>query len=179
MGSVQSVFGHHFIPGHTYLGYLPLAHVLEFLVELCALYMGVTIGYASPKTLTDSSVRNCPGDLRAFRPSIMFGVPSVFETIRKGVLAKVAEGGWVKSAVLDWAVALKKAEIPFVSGFVDRKILSNVRAATGGNIKILMSGGASISYDTQEWMSLTVASMIQGGLLFLVYSYFQFHFYLF
>ncbi|KAJ3354361.1 long-chain fatty acid-CoA ligase, partial [Kappamyces sp. JEL0680] len=47
-----------------YLGYLPLAHVLEFLVENFCVFKGVSIGYGSPKTLTDASVRNCKGDIK-------------------------------------------------------------------------------------------------------------------
>jgi long-chain acyl-CoA synthetase len=46
------------------------------------IYVGITVGYASPKTLTDASMRNCSGDLAAFKPSIMVGVPAVWEMIK-------------------------------------------------------------------------------------------------
>ncbi|CAJ0838054.1 16829_t:CDS:2, partial [Entrophospora sp. SA101] len=75
------------------LAYLPLAHVLEFVVEHLCLWWGVPMGYGSIRTLTDSSVRNCQGDLRELRPTIMTGVPAVWESIRKGVITKVQEGG--------------------------------------------------------------------------------------
>jgi long-chain acyl-CoA synthetase len=35
------------------------------------------MGYGSPKSLTDLSVRNCKGDLRELQPTIMAGVPAV------------------------------------------------------------------------------------------------------
>ena len=35
----------------TYIGYLPLAHVLELIAETCALAMGTKIGYSSPVSL--------------------------------------------------------------------------------------------------------------------------------
>ncbi len=56
-----------------YLGYLPLAHVLEFLVENMCVFQGISIGYGSPKTLTDASVRNCKGDIKELRPTLMAG----------------------------------------------------------------------------------------------------------
>jgi long-chain acyl-CoA synthetase len=64
----------------TYLAYLPLAHILEFSVECSAIYLGISMGYGSVRTLTDASVRNCKGDLRELRPTVMAGVPAVWET---------------------------------------------------------------------------------------------------
>lgn len=37
----------------TYIGYLPLAHVLELSAELVCLSYGCRIGYSSPQTLAD------------------------------------------------------------------------------------------------------------------------------
>jgi long-chain acyl-CoA synthetase len=47
------------------------------------------MGYGSPKSLTDLSVRNCKGDLRELQPTIMAGVPAVWENVRKGVSNRV------------------------------------------------------------------------------------------
>lgn len=44
------------------------------LVELTFYTMNVTVGYGGTKTLTDASVRNCSGDLKAYSPSIIVGV---------------------------------------------------------------------------------------------------------
>ena len=40
-------------PQDTYIGYLPLAHVLELAAELSCLSHGTRIGYSSPQTLSD------------------------------------------------------------------------------------------------------------------------------
>ncbi len=37
----------------TYIGYLPLAHVLELSAELVCVSHGCRIGYSSPQTLAD------------------------------------------------------------------------------------------------------------------------------
>ena len=49
-------------------------------------------GYGRVKSLTDASVRNCKGNISAFRPSIMVGVPAVWESIHKGNIAGVNSG---------------------------------------------------------------------------------------
>ena len=64
----------------VYPAYLPLAHILEFTVEHAAMTVGLSLGYGSPRTLTDASVRNCKGDIRELRPTVMAGVPAVWET---------------------------------------------------------------------------------------------------
>lgn len=63
-----------------YLAYLPLAHILEMLIESAAFFLGATLGFGSPRSLTDASVRNCKGDLRELGPTLMAGVPAVWET---------------------------------------------------------------------------------------------------
>ena len=54
-----------------FLCFLPLAHILEFVYELCAFHWGGTIGYGNPRTLTQDSVRNCHGDIQEFKPTIL------------------------------------------------------------------------------------------------------------
>ena len=36
---------------HTFIAFLPLAHVLEFLAENTCLFLGISIGYSNPNTL--------------------------------------------------------------------------------------------------------------------------------
>jgi len=53
------------------LAYLPTAHIYGFVFELTAQFWGSIIGYARIRTLTDTSVRNCKGDLREFKPQFL------------------------------------------------------------------------------------------------------------
>jgi long-chain acyl-CoA synthetase len=82
---------------HYYIAFLPLAHVLEFLLEFMLINLTVPIGYASIRTLMDDGVvgkdgqGKGKGDLSALRPTIMCGVPAVWERIRKGIESKVAK----------------------------------------------------------------------------------------
>jgi long-chain acyl-CoA synthetase len=118
------------------------------------------MGYGTVKTLTDTSVRNCVGDIRAFRPTIMVGVPAVWELIRKGILTKVKAGGGLKAAVFNGAFAAKKAG--YLAGLTDAVVFKAVKQATGGRLKFALSGGAPISRETQEFLSIALVMVLQG-----------------
>ncbi|KAF9529910.1 long-chain-fatty-acid-CoA-ligase [Crepidotus variabilis] len=162
VGSVKTLLGHHLLPDDSFLAYLPLAHVLEFIVETCLMFIGLPLGYGRVKTLTDASVRNCKGDLSAFKPTIMVGVPAVWETIRKGILTKVHSGGTIKKGMFNGAMSAKKSNLPVLAQLADSVVLSNVRAATGGRLRLALSGGAAISRETQEFLSTALVTILQG-----------------
>jgi len=61
VGAVFTLAEHHLIPSDTFLAYLPLAHVLEFIFELVFFYAGLPIGYGRVRTLSDAFVRSCHG----------------------------------------------------------------------------------------------------------------------
>jgi long-chain acyl-CoA synthetase len=163
VGAVKLLLGHHLTYEDSFLAYLPLAHVLEYIVELVMIFVGMPCGYGRVKTLTDASVRNCKGDISAFRPSIMVGVPAVWETIRKGIIAKINSGSPITKAVFNGAMYAKRNNIPILAHLADTFVLSSVRAATGGRMRIALSGGAAISRDTQEFLTTALVTVIQGS----------------
>jgi len=126
------------------------------------LFSGIPIGYGRVKTLTDVSVRNCKGDIYTFRPSIMVGVPAVWETIRKSLLSTVDAGGSLTRYLFYGAVYVKKHNIPVLSQLADKLVLARVRAATGGRLRIALCGGAAISRETQEFLSIVLVTLVSG-----------------
>jgi long-chain acyl-CoA synthetase len=92
----------------------------------------------------------------------MFGVPTVWETIRKGILGKIQEGGVVKALAFSAAMRLKRWGVPVLAGLADSVVLSKVRSATGGRLLFTMNGGAGISPDTQDFLSHALVPMLQG-----------------
>lgn len=75
-------------PGDSLIAFLPLAHCLEFVIEHICIFAGVPLGYGNRQTLTNTSVRNCLGDICELRPTVLTGVPIVYELIRKGIMMK-------------------------------------------------------------------------------------------
>ncbi|KAK9471125.1 eukaryotic long-chain fatty acid CoA synthetase (LC-FACS) [Dipodascopsis tothii] len=147
------------------LTYLPLAHILEFVFELSCLFWGGTLGYGTVRTISDLSVRNCRGDIAEFRPTVMVGVPAVWESVRKGIVNKVQAAGSVTSKVF-WGAfkakqALQSMRLPGAS-LLDSIVFKKVKEATGGRLRIVMNGGAPLSVETQMFITTVIAPMIIG-----------------
>lgn len=148
--------------GDSLLAYLPLAHILEFVVECFLMYFGIGIGYGRVKTLTSASVRNCEGDLQAYRPTLMVGVPAVWELIRKGILSKVQQSGATKQKLFNWSMWAKDKEVPCLKQLADSVVFKSVRAQTGGRLRYALSGGAPISRETHQFLNTALVTIIQG-----------------
>ncbi|GAA6044467.1 hypothetical protein JCM8097_004468, partial [Rhodosporidiobolus ruineniae] len=156
-------------PDARYIAFLPLAHIFELAVELTVMYVGVPMGYGMIKTLSDQSVRHCVGDIRAWQPTLMVGVPAVWEQIRKGIISKAAAGGKLKNSLFHGALSLKHATRPIplvgsvVGGVLDAVVFKAVKQATGGRLKFVINGGAGLSESTHEFLQLTLTPYtIQG-----------------
>ncbi|MCJ1434154.1 long-chain fatty acid-CoA ligase [Xylographa pallens] len=165
IAGVTTIVGPYIGPGDGLLTYLPLAHILEFVFENACLYWGGTMGYGNVKTISDASVRNCKGDIREFRPSILVGVPQVWETVRKGVIAKLEAGSPIVKNMFWSAFAAKSFltanGLPGV-GVLDAVVFKKVKDATGGRLKICLNGGGPIAKDTQNFVSVAIAPMLGG-----------------
>ncbi|KAH7231690.1 uncharacterized protein BKA55DRAFT_653695 [Fusarium redolens] len=147
------------------LAYLPLAHVFEMALENLVLFIGGTLGYGNPRTLADSSVKNCAGDMREFRPTVMVGVPQIWETVKKGVISKLDASSPVIKALFWSAFSFKtfmaKKNLPG-AGIFDKIVFSKVRELTGGRLRFTMNGASGISAGTRHFLSMVLAPMLAG-----------------
>ncbi|CEP10091.1 hypothetical protein [Parasitella parasitica] len=159
---------------HRYIGFLPLAHVLEFLVEFIMISMGVPIGYGSIRTLMNDFVcgpdgeGKGEGDLKVLKPTIMAGVPAVWEKIRKGVESKLDKQHWAVKKIFNAAIEMKWQMLQFfgksnaVTDTYDSIIFGAIRDVTGGCLKYGLSGGAPVSFETQKFITSSLCFMLQG-----------------
>lgn len=134
-------------------------------VESLVLLIGGTLGYGSPRTISDASVRNCAGDMRELAPSILVGVPQVWETIKKGVMAKV-EASSAIAKNLFWGVYnyknfMIRNKLPGANMF-DSIVFGKVKESTGGNLRFTFNGGSPIASNTKNFVSLLLAPMMTG-----------------
>lgn len=147
------------------LAYLPLAHIFELVLENAAVFAGATLGYGSPRTLSDTSMRNCVGDMRAFKPTVMVGVPQVWETVKKGIETQLKKSSLPIRSLFWSAVSIKSYlvanNLPFAAAF-DSIVFSKVRQLTGGRLRFIVNGASAISANTLNFLSLIVAPMITG-----------------
>ncbi|KAK8065474.1 acyl-CoA synthetase [Apiospora hydei] len=147
------------------LAYLPLAHILEMALENLVFFIGGTLGYGNPRTLSDASVKNCAGDMREFRPTVMPGVPQIWETIRKGVMSKLDTSSPIARSLFWSAFRYKgfmsRHKLPGATIF-DGLVFSKVRDLTGGQLRFTFNGGSGISDATKQFVSLVLAPMMAG-----------------
>ncbi|KAL5971795.1 Long-chain-fatty-acid--CoA ligase 4 [Taenia solium] len=151
-----------------YIGYLPLAHVLELTCELCALIMSIPIGFSNPQTLTGTSTRikkgACQGDINVLKPTLFATVPIVLDRIAKAVWEKVKEGGPLMEAIFHFAYDYKcrRLHTGFPSFLVNLLIFRKVRALVGGRLRLLVSGGAPLSEESHLFTNVCFAPIMQG-----------------
>lgn len=133
-------------PGDRYLSFLPLCHILERMVNYLVLYNGCSVYYAE-------SIETAGEDMRDIKPDGFTSVPRVLEKTYDKILAKGNDLTGIKKKLFYWAIELGvKYDLPentsawykFQHKIVDKLIYSKWREALGGNIKIIISGGAAL-----------------------------------
>ncbi|XP_053208378.1 long-chain-fatty-acid--CoA ligase 4-like [Panonychus citri] len=138
----------------NYIGYLPLAHIYECVVEHCMMMMGHPIGYSSPLTLTNNSPGIKPGvegDLTVLQPRLLCGVPLILERIRKEVTKMVEAKGGIAAKLFHFGLDYKNYWMSkgFQTPLMDRLVFSRTLSALGGKLVAIVSGGAPLSVETQ------------------------------
>jgi long-chain acyl-CoA synthetase len=153
--------------GHkdTVLTYLPLAHSFEFAFENACFYWGLKMGYGNPRTLSDGSMKNCKGDIKTFKPTILIGVPAVWEVIRKGIEAQVAKQSFIARNVFWGAMSLKaflcQRQLPG-PGLIDALVFNKVKSETGGRLRVCFNGAGPLVKETRRFISFAIAPLIIG-----------------
>ncbi|WVQ97181.1 hypothetical protein IAU59_004291 [Kwoniella sp. CBS 9459] len=160
-GSV-SLWAKGFTRSDLLLAYLPLSHILEQFLEFTLFFLGVPVGYGSVKTLLSDNVRGCRGDFEALKPTLLPGVPAIFEMIRKGMMKKLNDAGPAAIAVFNLAVSGKQT-LPWpLSAAIDKILFGRIKAVTGGRLRVSISGGGALSQETQKFMSTVMVPVLLG-----------------
>ncbi|TRY93825.1 hypothetical protein DNTS_027007 [Danionella cerebrum] len=152
----------------TYIGYLPLAHVLELSAELVCVSHGCRIGYSSPQTLADQSSKikkGSKGDTSMLKPTLMAAVPEIMDRIYKNVMTKVEEMSSVQKTLFVLAYNYKMEQITkgYSTPLCDRLVFKKVRSLLGGKTRVLLSGGAPLSAATQRFMNICFCCPVGQG----------------
>lgn len=170
---ITTIKAFHFVvnppkPGDIYLGYLPLAHILELLSEMTMLVQGIPVGYSSPNTMIDTSTKikkGTKGDCTVLRPTLMCAVPLVIDRIYKGIQEKISKKGPFFRSLLDFCYRYKSyyRKRGMNTPILDRLIFKNMRAIVGGRIRLLLSGGAPLSPGTHDYVRCALGlPLVQG-----------------
>nr|CDJ80984.1 AMP-dependent synthetase ligase domain containing protein [Haemonchus contortus] len=152
----------------TYIGYLPLAHILELDAELTSLSCGCKIGYSSPLTLHDRASKikaGTHGDCHALRPTLMAAVPAIMDRIFKAVSEEVAASPRIMQELFKLNYERKRARYQegYCSPFLDRIVFKKIRRLLGGKLRGVLSGGAPLNAETQRFMNICMCCPVVQG----------------
>ncbi len=127
--------------------FLPLAHVLAREIQVATLEAAVPVGHC-PNTYT------LQADLASFRPTLLLAVPHVFEKLYALAQQRAADHGKARifAAASAAAIAASTARdtgrpaLPLRArvAVFDLLVYRKLRAALGGNVRWVISGGAPL-----------------------------------
>lgn len=142
-----------FRPDDTLVSVLPLHHAYEDMAGIfCPIYFGCTVGFCS-------GLKMLPTCLEACKPTILCLVPLYVETFRAKIMRAVKESGRERP----FTVACKLSSLLQRVGIdVSSTLLSEPRAAFGGRLKLIISGGASIDASYAPFYRSLGINLIQG-----------------
>lgn len=138
----------HLVPKDTTtaLSFLPLCHIFERMVVYLYFSKGIQIYYAE-------NLDDIVADINDVKPQIFTCVPRVLEKIYDKIIEKGKALSGIQKTIFFWAVNLghRFQEPPqnsffykFQLGIARKIIFSKWKEALGGNIQLIISGGAAL-----------------------------------
>jgi long-chain acyl-CoA synthetase len=127
-----------------YLSLLPLAHVFGRMLNLCLVAWSISVYYLNDPKQIAQACKDC-------HPTIIVVVPRLLEKVYAKMLAKVESAGFLKRAIGQWAFDLANDEDDdsllkqVLHPIADTIVYSSLREAFGGNVRLLISGGAPLN----------------------------------
>jgi long-chain acyl-CoA synthetase len=146
------------------ISFLPLSHVTARALDYVMYNHGAQVAYCT-------QFDRLPQAMREIRPTVIVGVPRVFEKIRQAVEQKAAQSP-VKKRLLGWAIrqGARFADTVYdgrkpsslLWKLSNKLVYSKVREAFGGRVRIFVSGGAPLGIDTARWFASAGIALWEG-----------------
>lgn len=129
----------------TALSFLPLSHIFERMVVYLYIYSDVSVYYAE-------SMETIVADIQYVKPQVFSTVPRLLEKVYDKIMEKGKALTGVKRAMFFWSVALaEKFETTrnwfynLELGIARKLVFKKWQQALGGNIVVIVSGGAALN----------------------------------
>lgn len=142
--------------GDIFLSFLPLSHMFE---RTAGYYLALATGST---IVFNRSLQYLADDFKLAKPNVLISVPRVYERIYAKLNDALERKGKLASTMFNWAVGAgwrnfcRKNNIPseekgntFLDGVANaafgKKIAEKLKAQFGGNLRVAISGGASLN----------------------------------
>ncbi|MBC7418936.1 MAG: long-chain fatty acid--CoA ligase [Pedobacter sp.] len=127
------------------LSFLPLSHIFERMIVYLYLYTRVDVYYAE-------SMETIVADIQYVKPQVFSTVPRLLEKVYDKIVEKGKELKGLKKQIFFWALKLAENYDTNMSGWYSFKlniarklVFTKWQAALGGNISVIISGGAALN----------------------------------
>ncbi|MDC1105083.1 long-chain fatty acid--CoA ligase [Prolixibacteraceae bacterium] len=149
---------------HKTMSFLPLNHVYERMLNYHMQYKGIEICYAQ-------NIGTVIKDLQEVKADIFTTVPRFLEKVYDGIMAKRKHLSGIKAKIFDWAISvgevydyskLKNPIYKLKLGIAQKLVFSKWQEALGGNVKVIISGGAALQPRLARIFSATGISVQEG-----------------
>jgi len=150
------------------LSFLPLSHAFERMVAYVYLLCGVGIIFAE-------SFETIGRDINLVRPTILTGVPRVYEKLHARIMEKGLSEVGLKRSLFQWAVnvgianghATLRGQSPRLltslqTPLADRLVLRKIREGLGGRVRYLISGSAPLPGSLAEFFQGVGLPIVEG-----------------
>ena len=146
------------------LSFLPLAHSLERLAgHFLAYSTGISVAFAERP---DTVAKN----LMEAKPTLLISVPRMFEVVRGRMLGQLAkQSSWKRrlfTSYVSLGTALYRGKMTLFGrlayALLDRLVGRKVRQRFGGRLRLMVSGGAPLSAEINEFFEGIGMPILQG-----------------
>jgi long-chain acyl-CoA synthetase len=137
------------------ISFLPLSHITARALDYVMYGCGAQVAYCS-------QFDKLPQAMREVHPTVIVGVPRVYEKIRQAVEQKSSVSP-VKKKILAWALGVGAGNRATVYAgkkpssmrwkLASKLVYAKVREAFGGRVRYFVSGGAPLGIDTAKWFA--------------------------
>jgi len=156
-------------PDDICLSILPLSHSFERMAgHFAVFYCGASIAYAE-------SISTVGQDLLDVRPTVMVGVPRLFEKFHARILQHLRKRKTWANNIFDWGMAagrqatgyrLKRKRLPAYLDLqiqaADRLVFKKIRENFGGRLRFAISGGAPLPQEIAEFFYAASVPIYEG-----------------
>lgn len=148
-------------PHERLLSYLPLSHIAE---QAFTVYGSATGGYA---VYYAESLEKLPDNLREVQPTVLFGVPRIWERFYSGVTDRMREATGARAKIAQWAIGVGRevsalrnrgqeptGMLGLKYNLANRLVFSKVKPALGlTSTRLAVSGAAPVNQEILEFFS--------------------------
>jgi long-chain acyl-CoA synthetase len=156
--------GFNFNSTDTCISVLPLSHITARVLDYCMYNSDASVAYCS-------QFEKLPAAMRTIKPTVIVGVPRMYEKIRQEVERRAGLSP-IRARILHAAVRLGSRHRATVYDgrkpasllwkLAQKVVFSKITEAFGGNVRVYVSGGAPLGVDTANWYASVGIQILEG-----------------